>query len=317
MNNENQTGQSLQNRKNLFSHPVIRKGSLFQRALQATGIALIWLVIWQLVYWLIGHDLLLSSPGQVLVRLFSLIQYPDFWWTTLSSLGRIAAGFGLGTAGGIILAVLTASSRWLEALFKPIIGTIRATPVASFIILALIWMSQTRVVVFIVFLMVLPVIWANVFEGISRTNHDLIEMGKVFKLSPVMRFNYIYVPSVMPYFSSAVTTGLGLGWKAGIAAEVLSTPAYSLGKNLYEAKIYLETADVFAYTAVVIILSLALEALVNRMIRYGSFWVSRYGGQSMKPSHRILRPIIRKHTHHHSQGAQERNQGAKEHEHKH
>lgn len=233
-----------------------------EKLLRSLLVLAFWLLVWLLIYHLVDHDLVFSSPGQVAKRLFQLASTSAFWQATLDSLARIGLGFIFGLAAGVVLAMATAFSGWFNTLFKPLLGMIRATPVSSFIILALIWMSNVRVVVFIVFLMVMPIIWANLHEGINKTDRQLLEMAKLFRFSRLKRIRWIYLPSLSPFLVSAVTTGLGLGWKAGIAAEVLSTPASSLGKALYDSKIYLETADLFAYTSVVIIVSMILEKLV-------------------------------------------------------
>jgi len=236
-----------------------------------------WLAVWQLAYWLIGRDLLLASPVQVGTRLAAMAVDGIFWLTALLSLLRILLGFALGLLAGTALAIMTASSRMLSAIFKPAIGAIRATPVASFIILALVWMSSNRVVIFIVFLMVMPVIWANVSEGIRKTDPQLLEMAKVFGLKRSQIIRQIYIPSISPFFIAAATTGMGLGWKAGIAAEVLSTPRLSLGGELFNAKIYLETPDLLAFTLVVIILSLVLEKLLVHLLRRTEGYFRRHG----------------------------------------
>ena len=236
-----------------------------------------WLIVWQLAYSLISNDLLLASPLQVADRLGIMIRMSDFWLMAGISLLRILAGFVLGVAAGTVLAVLTIRIRLLWILFSPAIGAVRATPVASFIILALVWMSSARVVVFIVFLMVLPIIWANMTEGIKKTDPQLLEMARVFGLTRAQIIRLIYIPSISPFFVAAAMTSMGLGWKAGIAAEVLSTPRPSLGSELYFAKIYLETPNLIAYTLVVIFLSLVLEKLLLRVLRGTESYFRRHG----------------------------------------
>ena len=221
-----------------------------------------WLIIWQLAYWLVHQDILLASPAQVVDSLARMVITKTFWMSTFFSMLRIQAGFLLGVAVGTGLAVLTVRLHWLHQFLHPIIGAVRATPVASFIILALVWMSSGRVVIFIVFLMVLPVVWSSVAEGIRQTDSRLLEMAFVFHFSRKQLLRSVYVPSVAPFFMTAATTSLGLGWKAGVATEVLGRPAFSLGGSLYEAKIYLQSADLLAYTCVVIIISLLLERLL-------------------------------------------------------
>ena len=87
-----------------------------------------------------------------------------------------------------------------------------------------------------------------------------------YRLSFAKRLRYFYVPSVLPYFLSACKTSIGMGWKAGVAAEVLAVTPVSVGKQLYNSKLYLETPELFAWTAVVILLSLLIETLTGRLI---------------------------------------------------
>ena len=232
-----------------------------------------WILVWQLAYWLVHQDFLLASPAQVFDSLAHMLMTRAFWLSVLFSMLRIQAGYLLGMVVGTGLAILTVRIHWLHRLFHPVIGAIRATPVASFIILTLVWMSSSRVVIFIVFLMVLPIVWSNVAEGIRKTDPKLLEMAFVFHLSKNQIIRQIYLPSVAPFFVTAATSSLGLGWKAGVAAEVLGRPSFSLGGSLYDAKIYLATSDLFAYTCVVIILSLILERLL--------VWIFRHAGHPL------------------------------------
>lgn len=244
-------------------------------------VLLFYLLLWQLMYQFIQKDLLLASPLQVLGSLIQLCRQPDFWIASLFSLVRIQAGFLLAMISGTLLAILTSRIVWIHHFVYPAVSAIRSTPIASFIILALVWMSSSRVVIFIVFLMVLPIVWTNVTEGIRKTDPLLLEMAAVFRLNRRQIFRYIDVPSVSPFFIASATTGLGLAWKAGIAAEVLSTPANSLGGRLYEAKIYLETPDLLAYTIVIIVLSLLLEKLLVRILQNTGKYFRRHGRAGM------------------------------------
>lgn len=226
----------------------------------------VWLIVWQTVSSVVNKELLIASPVQVGLRLFELIGTQEFWLTTLRSLLKITEGYLLGVICGTLTAVLTAAVPFCYELFYPLISTVRATPVASFIILALVWLKRDNISVFICFLMVLPIVWANVTQGIVSVDKKLIEMARVYSFSKGKLLKLVYIPSVMPSFATGVTTALGLAWKAGIAAEVLSTPKGYIGTELYNSKVYLETADLFAWTVVVILLSFILEKLVVKLL---------------------------------------------------
>ncbi len=241
------------------STTALNSASSWRRILRKTAVAAIWLMVWYTLYIIVKQEILIVSPVRVLTRLFELMGEGGFWLSMGTSLLRIVAGFLAAVTAGTVIAILSALSSFVRDLFLPVIRIVRAMPVASFIILALIWLNTGGVPVFTAFLMVFPVVWGNIYEGIRNTDHKLLEMAKVFRFPRRKVFSRIYVPSVMPYFIAACNNGIGLAWKAGIAAEVLGVPKNSIGTALYSAKIYLETADVFAWTAVVILLSFMLE----------------------------------------------------------
>ena len=221
-----------------------------------------WLSLWQIAAAQLAKPLLLPSPFQVLSRLFELMLSGDFWLFTALSLLRIAAGTAAAIVLGILLAVLCCRFSLADALFSPLLTAVKATPVASFVILVLVWADRNYVPVLISALMVLPVIWANVYAGIKGTDSQLLELAKVYRLPPLRVLRRIYIPSVLPHFRAACRAALGLGWKAGIAAEVLTVPKASMGRMIYESKLYLQTTDLFAWTLAVIMLSLLIEKLM-------------------------------------------------------
>ena len=157
----------------------------------------------------------------------------------------------------------------LDALLSPVISVIKTTPVASFVILVLIWLRRDYVPVLISALMVFPVVWSNVSAGIKNTDRSFLELARVYDFSFFKTARSIYFPSVLPYFRSACSSALGFGWKAGIAAEVLTVPGVSIGRMIYESKLYLQTTDLFAWTLCVILLSFLLEKLMLRLISGG------------------------------------------------
>lgn len=225
-----------------------------------------WVLIWHILSRLINKEILLASPLSVAKKLLYNMQHKFFWTTILFSLSRISLGFSLGAVLGSLLALF--GSRWplVKDLLEPLLSTIKSTPVASFIILLLIWMPSKNLSVAISFLMVLPILYTSVLAGIENTDQKLIEMAQVFRLSKVKTIRFIYLPEIYPYFHSAASVALGLAWKSGIAAEVIGNPRGSIGAGLYEAKIYLVTDELFAWTLVTILLSVLLEKIVLKIL---------------------------------------------------
>ena len=222
---------------------------------------LFWLLVWQAASMLLGQEILLASPLASLIRLAELVTEAGFWRSIGFSAVRIIGAFAAAVCSGVVLAALSAGHVRIRELLEPLAAAVKATPVASFIIIVLIWIPSRNLAFVISFLMVFPVIYANVLQGIMNTDRQLLEMAQVFRVTAGRLVRYIYVPSVMPFFRSACSLGLGLCWKSGIAAEVIGQPSGSLGERLYSAKIYLETPDLFAWTATIIAVSVIFEKL--------------------------------------------------------
>lgn len=233
--------------------------------------AIFWIGIWQIASMWLGQEILLASPASVIRKLGELAVTADFWKSILFSFERIVLGFLLALILGGIFAVLSSLFRAVRVLLEPLVTVIKSTPVASFIILCLIWIPSRNLSVFISFLMVLPVVYTNLLEGIERTDRKLLEMAEVFGVGPARRICYIYLSQILPYLLTACRLALGLCWKAGVAAEVIGVPTGSIGEKLYHAKIYLNTPDLFAWTIVIIVISFLFE----KCFLMGLTWVVR------------------------------------------
>ena len=228
---------------------------------------LFWLGVWQLAAAAVGQELLLPGPAAVGRRLLELAAGAVFWQTALASLLRVFGGLLLGVALGALLAGLTAWVPLLDWVLTPAVKVVRATPVASFILLVYLWVERGRVPGLISALMVLPVVWGNVTRGIAETDPQLLELARAYGFGRGRTLRRIYIPSVLPYFASGCRTALGLAWKAGVAAEVLCQPQNAIGTQIYNTKYYLETPSLFAWTLVVIALSFLLEWAVGGLLR--------------------------------------------------
>ena len=237
-----------------------------RKTLRTLAVVLFWLLIWQLAAALVGQELLLPSPLRVARELLQLAGGAEFWLTVAQSIRRVLTGIASAVLLGILLALLTHKSALFRALLSPVMTLVKSTPVASFIILALVWLGRDVVPPVIAALMVLPVVWANVSQGLDGIDPQLLELAQVCRLPRGRVFRRITLPSVLPHLRAALCSALGLGWKAGVAAEILTVPARSIGKRIYEAKIYLETTELFAWTAAVVLLSLVIERLLLRLV---------------------------------------------------
>ena len=236
-----------------------------------------WLLVWQGASMALaalyphGH-LLLASPLAALARLGQLAVTAAFWRSIAASALRIFGGFLLSCAAAAVLAALSARSRAVRELLAPLVAVVKAVPVVSFIILALVWLDAGSLPLFISALMVFPPVYLNVLAGIDSADPKLLEMARVFRVPFRRTLGGIWLPQVLPYFRAAVSLALGLCWKAGVAAEVIGLPAGTIGERLYTAKVYFQTPDLFAWTAVI----LAVSALLERLFLAG---VDRLAGK--------------------------------------
>lgn len=230
-------------------------------------ILLFWLTAWQIIAMAVNLDLLVPSPVSVAKTWIKLASTSAFWKSTLLTLLRVLSGFVLGTVLGALFSFLTARFKIISQFSAPLLHIIKATPIASFSILALIWIKTDYLPVFVAFLVVFPMIWESTENALLNLDKKLLETAKVFNLSKSKRFFYIVVPSVFPQFITACVTALGFSWKSGVAAEVISLPEVSLGKLLYNSKIMFETAEVFSVTVTTVILSVIFEKLFKTVVK--------------------------------------------------
>lgn len=221
--------------------------------------ALLALLVWQAAALFVGEQLLLASPLSVVGRLVSLLMDGNF----LAALGftflRIAAGYGGAFLCGVLLGALAGRFPMVETLLFPYMITIRSVPVASFVVVALIWLSSAELSAFVSFLIVLPLIYNGVLTGVRGADPKMLEMAAVFRVPLWRRVRCIWLPALRPHLGSAAGVAIGLAWKSGVAAELIGIPRGSVGEYLYESKVYLDTATLFAVTVVIVLASTLCE----------------------------------------------------------
>lgn len=220
---------------------------------------LFWLVVWEVADRLVDNHLILSGPIRVLEALFQQVRQQNFWVTCGTSFGRIVTGFLLSFVGGVILGVVAHHFRFFKDLLAPIIGLLKTVPMISFVIMLLIWVGNQALTIYLSFLIVLPMVYTSTLSGLEAVDPQLLEMAKVYKIHPLKKLLYIYRPALLPYLLSTSKVALGMSWKSGVMAEVIATPEPSIGRAMYQAKQFLMTADLFAWTIVVILLSFVFE----------------------------------------------------------
>ncbi len=239
----------------------------FKKIALALAAAAFWLLLWQLSSFAVGNPLILPSPVGTLKRLAELSAEADFWKTVGLSLLRVVVGIAVAIPFSAFFAWLCSFSKIADVLFSPAVTLMKSVPVVSFILIAIFLFDRSIIPSVISFMMVFPVLYGNIREGIRSVRRELLEMAKVFRISFLLKIKRIYIPAIAPYFFAAVTASVGLALKAGIAAEVIAYIPTSIGKNLSDAKSYMEPADLLAWTAAILVIGLLLEYILRVTLR--------------------------------------------------
>lgn len=242
---------------------IMRRKQILQRTLSV----IFAIVLWQLAAGLLDQRLLLASPIEVASRLGNLTAEPGFWRTIGFSLSRIVLGFFSGLILGTAAAFLSYRFKWVEILLWPYVTLVKTVPVASFIVISLVWLKAENLSIFISFLMVFPLVYFNILQGMRAVDIKQLQMLRLFRVPFTRRLRYVYFPQLKPFIFSACSAALGIAWKSGVAAEIIGIPTGSIGEQLYEAKAYLSTPDLFAWTIVIVVLSVAFEKLFLALLK--------------------------------------------------
>ena len=239
-----------------------------------------WVFVWWFAASRYGKPLLFPSPKEVFPTLLEMLKTPEFYDITANSLKNIFIGFLTAIGLGTLLAILTSYIPLLRDLVSPFMTVVKATPVASFVVLVWILIGAEKIPALITSLIVLPIVWTNLDVGFQNVDNQLREMTRVYRFSCLRTLRTLVIPSVAPYWISACRTSLGLAWKAGVAAEIIAMPPETIGKMIGEAKTYILTEEVFAWTLTIILLSILIEfvfsALLNKLLKK----MSHTGGTS-------------------------------------
>jgi len=232
-------------------------------------VAFLWLAIWEGIALIINEEILFVSPLKVVSTLINMAGTKEYWEIIFMSILRVVGGFLIGYVFASILAALSFRFSFFKTFISPMIHVIKSTPVASFIILALMWTGKNFVPVLICILMVTPIVYSNVLGGLLAVDKNLLEMASAYKMKRLSKLKHIYIPSLLPFNAAAMGSGLGLCWKAGISAEVICRTMPSIGNSIWETKFYLLTDEMFAWTVTVVLLSVLFDKLLSKFLKTG------------------------------------------------
>ena len=228
-------------------------------------IVLIWLLIWQFASMMTGLELLLASPVAVLKTIMNMLVSQQFYVTLMHSMINIGTGLMVGIVFGVILGICAAKYKLIAEFIEIPLQLMKALPVAAFIILLLMWFGSKNVSRIISAMVVIPMVVTGVTDGIKNTDIKLIQMARVYNMSTFNLFRYIYMTGVYPYLSSQLKIALGMCFKAGISAEIIGLVSNTIGTSMYYAKMYLLSSELFAWSIVIILVSLLVEKIILKI----------------------------------------------------
>ncbi len=226
-----------------------------------------WLLLWELLSRFVSLSFVIPGVYETFVALISLISSLKFWQIVLSSFTRIILGYLIGSVLGIALAFFCYKSQIVSSVISKLMTVIKATPVASVIMIIWFLVGSPNVPWIIATVMVMPIVWQNVMDGYRAIDKSLLEVVKIFNFSFVKKLKVLIFPSLKSYLLPALVTSGGLAWKAGIAAEIIAYTDFSIGKEIFNAKAFLESAEMYAWTVIVITLSILFEMLIKIALR--------------------------------------------------
>ena len=223
------------------------------------------LAIWDVIALIVGDGYFLPGVSETAASLIKIVVSGEAFKVIFIALFRVISGLVLGIASGVILAALCHKFDIVNTLISPIISIMKATPVACIIVLLWIRLNYTEIAIFVVVLMVLPIVWQNVYEAFKSIDKSLIEVADVFKISAKQRLKILVIPSILSYLLPATVTAIGLAWKAEIAAEIMTNS--NIGELIYDFKtVSYDTASIFAWTAIIVTLSILFEKTAKHFL---------------------------------------------------
>lgn len=236
--------------------------STIKSSLVSLGSVLFLLLVWKILALVIGAEIILPAPETTIFDLVNAVQSTGFWHSVAATVYRGLVGFFVSCLAGIVAGFMAGFSPLIFWALQPFMTVIRTTPVMSFILLALIWFHTEMVPIFVAFLIAFPIIFDNVVQGIKNVDRQLVEMARLFQVKPWRILCELYIPSILPFLAAGTSSAMGLTWKVIIAAEILSQPAFGIGTQMQNARIYLETARILSWTVVIVTISFVFETVL-------------------------------------------------------
>lgn len=251
--------------------------------------ALLWLAVWQVVALVVGSSLLLPGPLETVAALGRLCVTSEFWSVVAVSTLAIVGGFLVAFAAGCSLGALAAERPAVATLLEPAVSALKTVPVACVVVVLLLWVGASGVTWACVFLVAFPAFYASMRGAVSGLDRDRLDALRLMGVGTARRALAAGWPGVVPGLLATAGSAVGMSWKAGVAAELIGLVDGTLGERVYQAKLLLETSDLFAWTVVVVLLSWLAEKAFKALLAWSGRASARLAVR-LVPADREARP---------------------------
>ena len=237
----------------------------YNKALKVLFSSIVIIATWELIALIVNDSFFMPDVIETFKSLVNILSSGSFFKVISTAFYRVFSGLLIGIISGVVLATLCFKFDILNTILSPIVSIMKATPVACIIVLLWIRLNYTEIAIFVVMLMVLPIVWQNVFDGYKAIDTSLVEVAEIFELSYIKKLKVLIIPSILSYLLPAIITSVGLAWKAEIAAEIMTNS--NIGKLIYNFKtVSYDTASIFAWTVIIVVLSIIFEGITKRFL---------------------------------------------------
>lgn len=227
---------------------------------------LFWIIVWSILGRVINNPILFPDPFSVIKALFNLLFVKEFYLSIMNSIFNIGSGLILGIILGLALAIVSYKSILLKEIIIMPINIIKSTPIASIVIILLVWFTSKSLPIIVVMLIVVPTIYFSAYEGLMNVDIKILELSKVFNVDKKKIIKFVYLDKLREFLYPSIVLSTGLAFKSGVSAEVIALVKNSIGENIYYSKLYLDTQDLFAWTITIILLSKVCERIITKLL---------------------------------------------------
>lgn len=217
------------------------------------------IITWILLSRFIDNEVIFPNIKSTITSFIGIVRSPNFLAIIWYSLLRSLIGFIVSLSLAIIIGILSSIFKSIYYVMIPIIDFLTSVPTMAIIILALIWLNNEVVPIFVGFIMVFPILYETVLKGILNVDRKIITMAEIYKVDRFTVIRDIYIPSILLSLNNIISSALGINLKMVIAGEVLSQPKYAIGSNLQLQKMYLNTSGVFAWIIIILFIAKVFE----------------------------------------------------------